>query len=104
MAGCFDGLRVLVQHVAPNVRWTHCLIHRPALALQQLKDDLNVVFEIVVKIVNFIKTRSFKALLFHSLCDESEAKHNNLLFYCNSRRLSKGKFLFCVYQLRNQII
>ena len=30
----FGGLRALVQSVSVNAKWTHCLIHREALALQ----------------------------------------------------------------------
>ena len=63
MSGCFSGLRASVQGVAPRAKWTHCLIHREALASQQPNSDLNEVLKIVVKIVNFIKTRLLKARL-----------------------------------------
>ena len=96
MCGRFGGLRTLVQGVAVNAKWTHCLIHREALASQQLSGDLNGVLEVVVKTVNFIKARPLKARLFQRLCDELGAEHNNLLFYCNARRLSKGKVLLRV--------
>jgi len=92
-----------VQGVAVNAKWTHCLIHREALASQQLSGDLNGVFEVVVKTVNFIKARPLKAWLFQRLCDELGADHNNLLFYCNARGPSKGKVLLLVYKLRNEI-
>ena len=103
MSGRFGGLRTLVQGVAANAKWTHCLIHREALASQQLSGDLNGVFEVVVKTVNFIKARPLKARLFQSLCDELGEDHNNLLFCCNARWLSKGKVLLRVYELRNEI-
>ena len=103
MSGRFGGLRALVQGVAVNAKWTHCLIHREALASQKLSGDLNEVLEVVVKTVNFIKTRPLKARLFQRLCDELGADHNNLLFYCNARWLSKGKVLSRVYELRNEI-
>ena len=74
-----------------------------ALASQVLSGDLNGVLEVVVKIVNYIKARPLKALLFQHLCDELGAECNNLLFYCNARWLSKGKVLLRVYQLRNKI-
>ena len=61
MSGRFGGLRTLVQGVAVNAKSTHCLIHREALALQQLSGDLNGVLEVVVKTVNFIKARPLKA-------------------------------------------
>ena len=59
MSGRFGRLRMLVQGVAVNAKWTHCLIHRKALALQQLIGDLNAVLEVVVKNFNFIKARPF---------------------------------------------
>ena len=104
MSGCFNGLRALVQGVAPLARWTHCSIHREALALQQLSSDLSEVLEIVVKILNFVKTRLLKVQFFQRLCDKLGVEHNCLLFYCNSRWLSKGKVLFRVYELRSETI
>ena len=68
--GRFGGLRALVQGVAVNAKWTHCLIHHEALASQQLSGDLNGVLEVVVETVNFIKARPLKARLFQRLCDE----------------------------------
>ena len=97
MSGRFGGLQTLVQVVAVNAKWTHCLIQREALTSKQLSGDLNGVLKAVVKIVNFIKARPLKARLFQRLCDELGAEHNNSLFYCNERWLSKGKVLLCVY-------
>ena len=98
----FGGLRTLVQGVAVNANWTHCLIQREALASQQLSGDLNGVLKAVVKTVNFIKAKLHKARLFQRLCDELGAEHNNLLFYCNAKWLFKGKALR-VYEWRNEI-
>ena len=79
MSGRFGELQTLVQGVAVNAKWTHCLIHREALASQQLSDHLSGVLEVVVKTVNFIKARPLKARLFQRLCDKSRADHNSLL-------------------------
>ena len=103
MSGLFGGLRTLVQGVAVNAKWTHCLIQREALASQQLSGDLNGVLKVVVKTVNFIKARPLKARLFQRLCNELGAEHSYLLFYCNARWLSQGKVLLRVYELRNKI-
>ena len=89
--------------VSVNAKLTHCLIHRKALASQQLSSDLNGVLESVVKTVNFIKARPLKARLFQRLCDELKAGHKNLLFCCNARWLSNDKVLLHVYELRNEI-
>ena len=93
-----------MQGVAPRVTWTYCLIHPEALASQQFSSDLNEVLEIVVKIVNFIKTRFLNTRFSQRLCDKLGAEHNNLLFYCNSRWLSEGKVPFRVCKLRSEII
>ena len=102
MSGHFGGVQTLVQGIAVNAKWTHCLIHCEALALQQLSGDLNGVLEDIVKTVNFIKARPLKARLFQHLCNELGADHNNLLFYCSARWLSKGKVLLRVYELKNE--
>ena len=103
MSGRFGGLRTLVQGVAVNAKWTHCLIQREALVLQQLSGDLNGLLKAVVKTMNFIKARPLKSRLFQHLCDELGAEHNNSLFYCNARWLSKDKVFLRVYELRNEI-
>ena len=79
MSDRFGELQTLVQGVAVNGKWTHCLIHREALVSQQLRDHLSGVLEVVAKTVNFIKARPLKARLFQCLCDELGADHNNLL-------------------------
>ena len=74
-----------------------------ALASQQLSGDLNkVLVEIVVKIVNFIKTRPLRAQLFQRLCGELGAEHNNILFYCIQDNFSKRKSILCVHELTNE--
>ena len=78
-------------------------VQREALTLKQLSGDLNGVLKAIVKTVNFIKARPLKARLFQRLCDELGAEHNDLLFYCDAKWLSKGKVLLRVYELRNKI-
>ena len=48
MSGRFGGLRTLLQGVAVSAKWTHCLIHREALASQQLSGDLNGVLHLLL--------------------------------------------------------
>ena len=100
MSGRFGGLRTLVQGVVVNAK---CLIHRQALALQQLSDDFNGVLEVVVKTVDFIKARPHKARFYQRFCDELGADHNTSLFYCNTSWLSKREVLLREYELRNEI-
>jgi len=60
LSGRFGGLRTLVQGVAVNAKWTHGLIHREALASQQLSGDLNGVLEVVVKTGTSLKRGRLK--------------------------------------------
>ena len=78
MSGRFDGLRTLVQGIAVNANWTHCLIHREVLASQQLSGGPNGLLEVVVKTVNFIKARWLKSQLFQRFCDRLGPDHNIL--------------------------
>ncbi|KAK7938700.1 hypothetical protein WMY93_002026 [Mugilogobius chulae] len=55
MAGHKTGLRALIQRVSPNAQWTHCVIHREALASKQLSSELSETLTDVVSAVNYIK-------------------------------------------------
>ena len=96
MSGNHQGLQALIKREAPEVIWTHCIIHREALASKELS------VELVIKSVNYIKTRPVKARFFSMLCDEMGADHRTLRFYCESRWLSRGKVLTRVFKLRKE--
>jgi hypothetical protein len=51
---------------------------------------MSEVMDTVDKTVNYIKTRPLKSRLFAELCKEMGAQYQSLLFYCNSRWLSRG--------------
>lgn len=103
MAGKRNGLQALIKKVAPDAHWTHCVIHREALASRQLSPELNEVLTEVVGIVNFIKTRPLKARLLSALCEEMGADHTSVLFHSEARWLSRGKVLSRVFELRVEI-
>ncbi|XP_062250231.1 zinc finger BED domain-containing protein 5-like [Platichthys flesus] len=103
MAGKRRGLQALIKQVSPNAQWTHCVIHREALASKQLSPELNNVLADVVNVVNFIKTRPLKARLFSALCEEMGAQHSAVLFHSEARWLSRGKVLSRVFELREEI-
>ncbi len=103
MAGKRGGLQALIKRVAPKAQWTHCIIHREALASRQLSPTLNDVLSEVVIAVNYIKTRPLKSRLFSALCEEMGANHTAVLFHSEARWLSRGKVLSRVFELREQI-
>ena len=61
MAGTRNGLHALIRRASQNAKWTHCIIHREALASQQLSPKLNGVLTDIISILNFIKTRPLKS-------------------------------------------
>ncbi|GFT47637.1 SCAN domain-containing protein 3 [Trichonephila clavipes] len=97
------SIQALVKQKSPLCIWTHCMIHREALASKEISPGLNIVLMIVVTVVNYIKMRPLKSRIFSGLCKDMGAVHSSLLFYCEARWLSRGKFLQRVYELRNEI-
>lgn len=55
MAGKRTDLISRVKSVAPKVKWTYCFIHREALAVKQISEDLETTLSAVVKIFTYIK-------------------------------------------------
>ncbi|GFU17866.1 zinc finger MYM-type protein 6 [Trichonephila clavipes] len=103
VSGRFKSIQALVKQKSPLCIWTHCMIHREALASKEISPGLNIVLMIVVAVVNYIKMRPLKSRIFSGLCKDMGAVHSSLLFYCEARWLSRGKFLQRVYELRNEI-
>ena len=103
MAGKRGGLQALIKRVSPDLQWTHCMIHREALASKQLSPELNDAMTDVIATVNHIKTRPVKAQIFSALCEEMGSDHTALLFHSESRWLSRGKVLSRVFELRVEI-
>lgn len=56
MTGRYSGLVKQVQAVAPVDVWSHCIIHRQALATKRMPKELRAVLDEAVKIINLIKS------------------------------------------------
>jgi hypothetical protein len=91
LSGRYGGLQALIQNQAPDALWTHCVIHREALASQYLCPLLNDV-ETVIQIVNFIKTRPVKARFFQQFCTDMGAEHTA---YCTTVTLVDCPEVMC---------
>ncbi|KAI5152202.1 zinc finger BED domain-containing protein 5/7/8/9 [Enteropsectra breve] len=79
------------------------MIHREALASKMMGVELNEVLNIVVEVINYIKSRPLKSRHFLSLCQEMESEHEVLLFCSSSRWLSRGTVLKRVYELKQEL-
>ncbi|KAJ4925496.1 hypothetical protein JOQ06_018226 [Pogonophryne albipinna] len=49
MTGRHSGVAARIKEVAPEMRWTHCSIHREALAVKKMPDGLKSVLDSAVK-------------------------------------------------------
>lgn len=69
MLGKKKGLKARVLQVAPHVNFTHCIIHREALASKALDPELKSVLDTAIKMVKYIKSRPLNTALFATLCN-----------------------------------
>lgn len=96
MSGYKTGLLGRGKEVAPQVKWTHCCIHREALVAKRLSEHMKTTLEEVVKIINFIKSRPLQSRLFEVLCKDMGSDHIQLILHTDIRWLSRGN-LFSVF-------
>ena len=101
--GFRSGAVKRIQKKAPNAKWTHCFLHRDALAAKKLSPELHEILNFVVECVNLIKARPLNQRLFSPLCADMDADHEALLLHTEVRWLSRGRVLKRVFELREQI-
>ncbi|GBN37523.1 SCAN domain-containing protein 3 [Araneus ventricosus] len=104
MSGIHTSLVTKVKSVAPLVQWTHCSIHREALAVKGLDECLKNTLDDTVKIVNLIKARPKNSRLFGVLCHEMVSEHKQLLLHCEVRWLSRGKVMSRLFELLDELM
>jgi hypothetical protein len=103
MTGKHAGFVARTKKVATNDYWTHCCIHRQALASKRMPQGLKEVLDNAEKIGNFIKSRPTKSRIFQALCEEMGSLHNCLLTHTEVQWLSRGKILVRLFELRAKI-
>lgn len=92
-SGFYSGVRGLVMKAAPSITWSHHRIHRQIMASKLLPSKLQVIFSEVVKVVNFMKSKSSNPRIFKILCEEIMSLHSTLLLHTEITWLSRGKVL-----------
>lgn len=103
MLGQKSGFLSLVKANAPHVIFTHCILHRYALATKTLPPKLAEVLKIVVECVNFVRNSALKHRIFKELCNEMGSEFEVLLYHSNVRWLSRGKVLNRVFAMRVEL-
>lgn len=103
MSGIRTGLYPRVKAVAPECVWTHCSIHREALAVKKMPLPLTAPMQECVKFINFIKSRPLNSRLFSALCKEMGSDHEHLLLHCEVRWLSRGNVLKRLIELKAEV-
>lgn len=104
MTGIVKGFIALVRQVNSSIMFTHCMIHREALASKELSAELTVVMNHVVRTINSIKSKPKAIRLFKVLCKDMGAAHEHLLLHTEVRWLSRGNALSRVFELREELV
>ena len=79
LIGCKSGFTARVSQITPHVKFTHCFIHRYALAVKTLPENLKKSLETVVKIINYLKSSATNSRIFQQLCENLGCAHTVLL-------------------------
>jgi hypothetical protein len=103
MTGRHSGVVTQIKALAPEYKSTHCFLRRESLATKNMSTELNSAFSEVIKIVNHVKPNALNSRLFAALCDDMGADYKQLLLHADVRWLPRGKVLFRVFVLRNEL-
>jgi len=105
MTGKNKGLLALIKkfHNASHIKYTHCMIHKEALASKKLSPDLDKILRDAVTVINFIKNWALNSRLFTKLCKNSNSQFDKLINHTEVRWLSKGKSLRRLFDLSDEV-
>lgn len=106
MIGVVNGLAKMINDSAKQcgnfkMKQYHCIIHQENLCGGSLK--MENVTEIVIKTINFIKSRALNHRQFQNFLREIDSDFSDVLYFTKVRWLSQGKMLRRFYNLRNEI-
>uniref|UniRef100_A0A8D8SJW9 General transcription factor II-I repeat domain-containing protein 2B n=4 Tax=Cacopsylla melanoneura TaxID=428564 RepID=A0A8D8SJW9_9HEMI len=105
MVGKNEGLVALIRkHFdfsdTPLMQY-HCIIHQVHLCAKKV--NFEGVMKVVVKTVNFIKSKGLNHRDFQTFLEQMESEYGDVLYYSEVRWLSRGKMLDRVFQLKDEI-
>lgn len=103
MVGKNEGLVALIKKNNPDISFIqyHCIIHQENLSAKSV--SIQEVMNVVIKAVNFIKSRGLNHRQFQEFLKETNAEYGDITYFCDVRWLSRGKMLKRVFDLRKEI-
>ncbi|XP_063814316.1 general transcription factor II-I repeat domain-containing protein 2-like [Pseudophryne corroboree] len=106
MIGNRDGLVKLIEDDAIasqnfSMMKYHCIVHQENLCAKALK--MANVMQIVIKAVNFIRSKGLNHRQFQEFLKFMDAEYGDIIYFSEVRWLSRGKMLARFYDLRNEI-
>ena len=103
MTGRETGFWGCFKREVPQCSFIHCMLHKQALAAENIQPELHETLNLVIKVVNFVKSSPLNERILRKLCEDSDAEHDALLFHTDVRWLSRGKTLERVYSIYDQL-
>lgn len=99
--GLVGLLRNKMLGLGVSIQAIHCIIHQEAGPLWQ--EEMNNVMSIVVKTVNFIRSRALNHRQFKSFLEAMESEYGELLYHTDVRWLSRGNVLKRFFAMKEEI-
>ncbi|XP_023212005.1 general transcription factor II-I repeat domain-containing protein 2-like [Centruroides sculpturatus] len=85
-----------------NVIFLHCIIHQDALCKSAL--DMKLVFDVIVKLVNAIRSQGLVHRQFPEFLESMQSEYSDILYYSKVRWLSTRRVFKRVWQLKDEIV
>lgn len=106
MIGKHEGLVKLIEneaHKLGNISLLkfHCIIHQENLCAKSLK--MEHVMNVVVKTVNFIRSKGLNHRQFQEFLKDSESEYSDVVFFAEVRWLTRAKMLKRIFDLKQEI-
>ena len=85
------------KNISDDITIFHCIIHQQNLCAKILK--FKHVMGLVIKVVNFIRTRVLNHRQLQKFLEDFNTEHQDLAYFSELRWLSKGSMLRQFYKL-----
>jgi hypothetical protein len=77
----FKGFVSRLKQDLPIIISTHCFIHREALMIKSIPDDLKNVLDLVINMLNHNKSRALKTRILKKMCVEAGSRYEVLFLH-----------------------